>query len=239
MASGSLGLYLAYKGYFELLPKHFKEVDMGKNTLANSLTLLVLSLSVLFILWFFRTYDTREQIKKTQEQVNLAIFSKGLDLIGSQEGKDKANGFILLVNLRISQGVFKREIDRVTQNIVLEDVDLRNVNLTEVNLTGAKLKKVNLKGAILREAILIGTVFGESHLPTFISSDGKVVHPTTMILEDADFWKADISGAKFEGCGKEIDKVKNLETCTMSVQTKFYRLSRAQVILDSKLKNKK
>jgi len=140
-------------------------------SLVSSLTLLSLSLPVLIILWLFRTYDTREQIektqeqiKKTQEQVNLGMLSKGLDLIISNEVKNKINGFSLLNNLKNNQKVFQKEIDFAINNINFNDTDLSGMDLSGLDLSGisfikAKMVGTNLKGAVLKNANLKKAIF--------------------------------------------------------------------------------
>ena len=46
-----------------------------------SLILLFLSLPTIFLLWLYRTYDTREQIQKNQDNIDQSSYLKALDLI--------------------------------------------------------------------------------------------------------------------------------------------------------------
>ena len=164
LVSGAiLGLVLFCLFYLWVFPCFFDDFKNGKNNIANSILLLILSLPVLTILWIYRTYDTQEQIKKAQEQINLSILSKGLDLITSEDVKNKINGLSLLLNLKKRQ-VFQEQIEFAISNIDFRGENLSGLNLSGLDLSGidfteAFMVGVNLKGTILKNAILNKVIF--------------------------------------------------------------------------------
>ncbi len=61
------------------------DTSVFKDRFLAHILFAVTSIPILFILWFFRTHDTREQITKTQENINTSLFNKGVDLITTED----------------------------------------------------------------------------------------------------------------------------------------------------------
>ena len=99
-----LGLILACLIYCFACSLNFDE------RIIASLTMLFLGLPTFFLLWVFRTNDTKENIH------NNAFFG-ALGLLGNQETKREA--IIQLMYLRNKLGVFKEQIDKTTSGINL------------------------------------------------------------------------------------------------------------------------
>lgn len=85
------------------------------------LVLPILSLFVIFALWVFRTYDTRQQIEQTNRQLQQANqqanrqlqqanFAKGLDNLVSNNPLQVDVGVILLLEVSRETSVFDKEI---------------------------------------------------------------------------------------------------------------------------------
>ncbi len=127
--------------------------------ITKNLTLLILSLPVLVLLWYYRTHDVKQQIEKAQSNINVSLLNNGINLLLNAEkaGRNKrAAGLILLAQLRQQDEQLHPQIDAITQGIALERSKLRNAKLQGINLRDANLRGVNLQGANLRGADLRG-----------------------------------------------------------------------------------
>ncbi len=128
--------------------------------ITKNLTLLILSLPVLVLLWYFRTHDVKQQIEKAQSNININLLNNGINLLLNGEGGNKpAAGLILLAQLRQQDEQLHPQIDAITQGVALEKVKLRNaklqgINLRDANLQGINLQIANLQGAQLQFAEL-------------------------------------------------------------------------------------
>ena len=122
----------------------------------TSLALLFLGLPMAYLLWLFRTHDTRENI-------NRPAFFDALRLLSGSSVKEKEFGLRQLAHLRNEVKAHIAEIDALTKNLQLEEVVLVEINLKgfhlqKANLLRAKLHKANLQGANLQGAILQGAI---------------------------------------------------------------------------------
>lgn len=153
----------------------FFKLEIISDTRINaSITIIILSLFVLTQLWFFRTTDTKEQIQKTQDNLNMAIFNNAIKLLGNatiETNKDKQKSeveiairqlFYLRNNLKSLQYL----VDSITQNLGLTNLDLSQEDLTNANLKNAILSKANLcntdlRGANLKNAELDGATYNQ------------------------------------------------------------------------------
>ena len=156
------GIVLAF--LFYLILSCWLGID---SRLSSGLILLILSLPTLTILWTFRTHDTREQIKKTQENINVNLLSNGLNMLTSDNLRYRCMGLVQLAQLR-QRGLFEGQIDLATahtdfsqkrdhRNQPVENcANLPGADLQYMDLSGANLHKANLHGAKLEHAILSG-----------------------------------------------------------------------------------
>lgn len=137
-----------------------------ENHLTKTLIGVVVSLPIFYVLWRFRTYDTREQIQKSEDNKNATIYGKGLELLFNNDVTSRVSGLLIMNYLR-QQEIFMDEIDNQTCYTNLEHAkflraNLSSINLSDANLSNAKLIEINLTGvnlshADLRSAILINT----------------------------------------------------------------------------------
>jgi len=74
------------------------------------LVLPILSIFVVFALWVFRTYDTRQQIEQANRQLQQSNFAKGLDNLVSDDPLKVDVGVILLLEVSRATPAFDKEI---------------------------------------------------------------------------------------------------------------------------------
>ncbi|MCH9758615.1 MAG: pentapeptide repeat-containing protein [Proteobacteria bacterium] len=166
--------------------------------ITKNLTLLILSLPVLVLLWYFRTHDVKQQIEKAQSNININLLNNGINLLLDVEktgGNKRAAGLILLAQLRQQDEQLHPQIDAITQGVALEKVKLRRAQLQGINLQDAILQCANLRVADLQGAQ----------------------------LQDADLYGADLYGAKLQGANLESADLRsaNLQDALYSNNTKF------------------
>ncbi len=167
--------------------------------ITKNLTLLILSLPVLVLLWYFRTHDVKQQIEKAQSNINVSLLNNGINLLLNVEdtGRNKrAAGLILLAQLRQQDEQLHPQIDAITQGIALKEVKLRNAKLQGINLQDANLRGVNLQCANLRGADLRGVDLESIDLE---NADWKSSNLQRADLQDADLQCANLQGANLQG----------------------------------------
>ncbi len=174
-------------------------IEKGK-WLDSSLTTIFLALPTLFILWLFRTHDTRvqiektteqiektqEQIEKTQEQIEktqintlTSMLNHGLDMITSNEFKRRYAGLMQLGLLKKQTKIFNAQIDSATRNLDLTPVDVNSKPLEEGGRIPSNYQRALLIKAPLKGMDLSGAKFRGAN------------------LEFADLTGADLKGAIF------------------------------------------
>ena len=174
--------------------------------LDSSLTTLFLALPTLFILWLFRTHDTREQIEKTKDQIEItkeqieksqnntltSILTHAMDMITSDDLKRRVTGLIQLGQLKKQTDNFNAQIDGVTRNLDLRTHDINGKTLNEnekipIICQRALLMKAALKGMDLSDAKLRGAdlEFADLTNTNLIRAD----------LSDAVLTKADLTNS--------------------------------------------
>ncbi len=79
-------------------------------SVGDSIEIFILSSLVLISLWCFRTHDTREQIQKTQEQIQQGNFASGLNKLVEDEGFKISIGVQLLIQVSKSTDTFNKDI---------------------------------------------------------------------------------------------------------------------------------
>ena len=82
--SAAFGLFFGFVNCYELLA--FMGIGFETHG-AISAIILVASLPTLIVLWWFRTHDTRQQIQKTQENINANLFGMYLKMLRSERKK--------------------------------------------------------------------------------------------------------------------------------------------------------
>ncbi|MGR3914682.1 MAG: pentapeptide repeat-containing protein [Gammaproteobacteria bacterium] len=129
----------------------------------SSLYVIVLGLPTLAMLWFFRTNDTIEQIKKTKESTETNILFDAQEMLRAESGAKNVVGFALLMDLH-QRGLHQSTIDLATRNVrlakfeltsmTLRGVNLQHANMTAANLSNSDLTETNLRHAKLQNANL-------------------------------------------------------------------------------------
>ena len=180
MFSGLIGLFIAICSYCHL------PVPIGKQ-LHSHLTILILGLPTFFVLWAFRTHDTKENIN------NNAFFS-ALSLLSNKETVKQ--GLVQLMYLRNNRKVLIDHIDNSTKGLSISaykganesKIDLTSLDLTGINLTNARLIDVDLSNTKLIGAKLINCEF------------------SNCFALKGDFTNADLTKSKFnDGSFNEVD----------------------------------
>ena len=227
-----------------LFPNSDKEVSSDRFQV--NLSLLVMSLPVLLVLWWFRTYDTRQQIEKTQEQIKESaksreastydnLLSTGLNLIASDNVAGRCIGLIQLALVWQESPRLRDQIDASTQELTLyikgtdgseaEIVKLRGAMLKHMNFSGAFMKEAHLQRANLEGALLGFARLEGAHL-RFARLEGAYLFGANLkgadlrgaYLEGADLKGADLRGAYLEGA--DLDGA-NLDRAQYNESTSF------------------
>ena len=164
--------------------------------LKTSLIMLLLALPTVFLIWFFRTYDVREQIEKSRTNNQLNNFANALKLFVEKENIE-ANciGLKLLLEIK-HQELYEKQI-----NLATKFKNLQNANLSGADLHGADLRNAELQGAIL-----VGADLRWADLRGVITGQVIVGRATSLInaklqeakLQGADLQRAELQGAKLQ-----------------------------------------
>ena len=159
----------------------------------------ILALPLLSVLWLFRTKDVREQISKTEQQINTTQFNKAVDLALATTTNHIAstitkNNGTVIDSVKRGAGVtmlaqlyqrcdddLRKSIDNITIGLELFHIKIPNINLAGMNFNFARLEGANLNGSNLQGAYLKGTFLQEAE------------------LQDADLQNADLRCAHLEG----------------------------------------
>ncbi len=155
--------------------KLVESLNIEKRT-RDSLFILLSSSFAMFLLWYYRNHDRREQInignkqieksneqiEKSNEQIEASTLNNILMMLSEDKNiKKVANGLKLGIFLKneTKNEAFKNQIDMATRGAYLEEADLQEAILKGAKLQRAILRKANLQwtklqGADLREANL-------------------------------------------------------------------------------------
>ena len=201
-------------------------MSIGKSSLGSkdsfekfvvNISLLLTSLPVLLGLWWFRTYDTRQQIENNKRQLDETVelrktsayhslLSNGLQLITSDNVAGRCVGLVQLSLARKEKPEYSSQIDMSTQGLTLymkgqdgseaEVIKLSGAMLQNLNLKGAIMKKAQLLEADLRGANLVGADLREANL---MGADLRGAHLDGANLEDAHLEGAHLEDAILEG----------------------------------------
>lgn len=134
--SAIIGIFLAWLANNEL--KDCYPLFTSNERFFSSFLLIILSLPTLIALWFFRTHDTQESIRKIEESTKTNILFNAQRLLFDENKQVKVIGLLQLLQLK-RQGYFRYEVDISTRNIDLVGTDLTNINLCDADLSNAKL----------------------------------------------------------------------------------------------------
>ena len=174
--------------------RHFANIQ-------NNLPLLAMSLPVLLLLWIFRTYDIRQQIEKTQKQIEEATKSRemstynnllavAMNMLVSDKVEVRRKSLVQLALVRHESPELKNQIDIATQNLILYQEERGEFPEEVIKLSGAMLQNLNLKGAIMKKAQLLEADLRGANL---VGAD----------LREANLMGADLRGAHLEGANLE------------------------------------
>lgn len=153
--SGCLGFLLAY----------WSKDILILSFLGENFKLLVLSLPTAFLLWFFRTYDVKEQITESRKTNNFNSFSNATKLFLE---KDNIEANSLGLKLLMKQRNEKNQdgIDLITQYAYLRSAKLSGADLSNANLSNANLVNANLLNVLFKNATYDkNTTFPENFKP--------------------------------------------------------------------------
>ena len=163
-----------------------------------NLSLLVMSLPVLLVLWWFRTYDTRQQIEKTQEQIEEAAKSRetstynnllavAMNMLVSDKVAVRGKSLVQLALVRHKSPELQDQIDVSTQSLILYQEDSGEFAEEFVMLRRAGLQNMNLSEAVMHKAVLESANLYKVNL--------EKAHLTKADLRGADLREADLSNA--------------------------------------------
>ena len=206
--------------YFDLCNKLFPESNSffgnlgngeGYNRFRVNLSLLVMSLPVLLALWCFRTYDTRQQIEKTQKQIEEATKSRemstynnllavAMNMLVSDKVEVRRKSLVQLALVRHESPELKNQIDIATQNLILYQEERGEFPEEVIKLSGAMLQNLNLKGAIMKKAELLEADLRGANL---VGADLKGGNLMGADLRGANLEGANLEGAYLEGAHLE------------------------------------
>ncbi len=219
------GCWVTWNGCFPLTTVNLKESigifeDNKGSDLDLSLITLLLVLPTLLLLWIFRTFDTREQIKTTQNNTLTSMLTHALDMITSNDLKRRAMGLIQLAQLKKQTKDFDAQIDASTRHLDLStvvskgaslsksasplehksslfmDSTLENMDLRGTNFRDGNLIRANLSSAILFDANLSSAKLNSANLSGANLFFAKLVSAN---LSDANLVGAQLSNAKLNG----------------------------------------
>ena len=165
-----------------------------------NLSLLVISLPALLVLWWFRTYDTRQLIKESIKSRETSTYNNllaaGLDLIASDSVPARCIGLVQLALVRRESPALEEQIDASTQDLTLYEEGKDGSEDVVIKLRGAMLENMNLRGAIMREAHLEGAYLNGVNLE---GADLQGAHLEGAYLNGVNLERANLKGAHLEG----------------------------------------
>ena len=158
--------------------------------LKSHLTILFLGLPTFFLLWFFRTSDTRESL-------NSSNFFGALNLLGGAVDTQKRYGLVQLLDLK-KKGIYEKQVNSIVNNLSLNQTDLKKMRLKKADLRGANLQGADLEGVDLEEADLRWSSLSGANL--------KGANLQGADLEGALLIETDLQGANLGGTDLSLTK---------------------------------
>ena len=198
--------------YFESIKSYLLDnIDslQSDSRVISYLYTAILTLPLLLVLWFFRTKDTREQILKTEQQIDTTQFHKAVDLaLATTNEEDKkiidiekrGAGVTMLAELyQTGNDNLRKSIDNITTDLDLMGIKIPNINLSGMNFNYANLRNANLQGAYLQGADLQGTNLLNAKLKDVNLQDAylKDANLQGTELEKANLQDANLQDANF------------------------------------------
>ena len=212
----------------------------SKKLLTERNWLIITGLPVAFCLWLFRTKDRKDQIEKTQENIQASLLSNSLTLLASDDPKARKVGLVQLLQLRNKERVYKDQIDIATpgtnlqkahlvkadlRNAQLQDADLegaylQNTDLQDADLRGANLQNTDLRDTVLKGANLKGAYLGGSQLKNKYLR-GFNLQGTK--LQRADLRRANLQEANLEGACLEKTNLQGADLQSADLRNAYLR----------------
>ena len=176
--------------------------------LSNSISLICLTLPVITLLWFFRTSDVREQIEKTQDNLNITIINNATKIIidNLENDNNREKNIVTsyskkytnrekAIEIAIRQLMYARNelnvsdqlkdiIDNATRGLDLSNTNLNNINFSGADLSDAILIYADLFNANLEKTNLKNAIYSEN---TIIEDKFKDQMVYESYYEKADF----------------------------------------------------
>ncbi len=197
--------------------KLVESLNIEKRT-RDSLFILLSSSFAMFLLWYYRNHDRREQInignkqieksneqiEKSNEQIEASTLNNILMMLSEDKNiKKVANGLQLGIFLKneTKNEAFKNQIDMATRGAYLQEADLQETKLQEANLQRADLQGADLTGAELQKAYLTGADLQRADLQEADLRGADLTEACLQgaYLQGADLQKADLTGANLQG----------------------------------------
>ena len=203
--AGWFGLVLAvdlvYQSEFFIELIGVEKVAGAVEKFIASLCVIVLGLPTLGVLWFFRTNDTLDQIRKAKESTDASVLfgAQKMMSVGDGEKPSVKNLFAFeqLMHLH-QQGSYRATIALITRDANLADLTLYSIPMRGADLSEAKLQKARLYGADLWKANLWSADLSEASLDFADLQGANMVFAN---LQNADLLDADLQGANMQ-CAK-------------------------------------
>jgi hypothetical protein len=105
-------LALIYSHFFQYIP--YKPLINIFNSIGlKTISISLISLPTLTLLWYFRTYDTRDLIQKNEENINSSTLTNAINMFLSKNKNKKKIGKDLLIELRDNKKIYKDLINNV------------------------------------------------------------------------------------------------------------------------------
>ena len=163
-----------------------------------SLCVIALGLPTLGVLWFFRTNDTLDQIRKAKESTDASVLFGAQKMMsegdGEKPGVKSLFAFEQLMHLH-QQGSYRAAINLITRDANLAGLSLPSIPMREADLSRAQLQKSLLIGDDLRKANLFGADLTEAHMDF---ADLRDADMTFASLQNANLQNAKLQGAKMQ-----------------------------------------
>ena len=158
----------------------------------KNFTLLILGLPTFFLLWIFRTLDTKESL-------NSNSFFGALNLIAGDKNQ-KRYGLITLIDLK-KKNVYKDKINSILQNMDVVGANFSKLNLSNSDLSGVNFQESDLRGSKLQEADLqrANLVYADLQEANLQDADLQGVNLDYANLQDADLQGVNLDYANLQG----------------------------------------
>ncbi len=175
----------------------------GGSGVRDYILILAIGLPAFLGLWWFRTIDTRENIRIGQEQISRGILAAAQEAIFSQNPARMRFGFTQLLNLR-EKKLFVEDVEHVLQSKKEGKIDLSGIDLSGKDLRGFYLANADLqdaqfdKGTDLKDADLTNADL-QNTIGFKLAKNIKNAILIQAKLQELDLQELDLQGAKLQG----------------------------------------